>query len=205
MNQESETNITQLLNAAVDGDEDAAAAVWTRLYADIHGIAHRILAGESPQATLETSAVVNEVYLRLGIEHRAHWDSRRHFFGAVARAVGQYIIQQARRRNAHKRGGDRRRVPIAIVEGELQDYNVASSDSAERLIESIRRLEKLAPRPAELLWLRFVSGLTVNQVAAVLGISRRSVQKDWSFARAWLRRELDDPMSSKAPEENSAP
>jgi RNA polymerase sigma factor (sigma-70 family) len=73
------------------------------------------------------------------------------------------------------------------------------------LIESIRRLEKLAPRPAELLWLRFVSGLTVNQVAAVLGISRRSVQKDWSFARAWLRRELDDPMSSKAPEENSAP
>lgn len=198
MGSETPGSMTSLLNAAVDGDEAAAARVWTLLYEEVAGIAHRILAGESPQVTLETTVLVHEVYMRLGVDQRAHWDNRRHFFGAVSRAVGQYIIQQARRRSAAKRGGDRKRVPWSLVEGELRDFDMASSDMAERLIEAIRRLEQLAPRPAEVLWLRYVSGLSIEQVAEVLDISRRSVQKDWSFARAWLRRELGDDVKPKA-------
>jgi DNA-directed RNA polymerase specialized sigma24 family protein len=142
---------------------------------------------------LEPTLIADEVHMRLGVMQRAHWNNRRYFFGVVCQRVGQHITQQA------KRGGDRNRVPCSLLAGELPDFDRASSDAAQRLIEAIGRLEELSPRPAEVLWLRDVNGLSIEQAVHVLDSSRRTVQNAWSIARAWLLGELGDDVHSKTP------
>ena len=116
--------------------------------------------------------------------------NRRHFFGSAARVMGQFLIDHARSRSRVKRGGGMQRVPLEICEGELKNLETAHSDEIARLLGAMAALELEAPRRAEVAWLRYVLGLTIDQAAAILEVSRRTIIDDWRFAQAWLRRRL---------------
>jgi RNA polymerase sigma factor (TIGR02999 family) len=190
MDKETEGSVTKLLNAATQGDEEAESRVWSAIYSEVHQMAHRILSKEQNHPTLQTTMVVNEVYLQLAISQPAQWENRRHFFGSVARTIGQFLIQQHRRRNRLKRGGGWNQVPIKIAAGELSVFDKAMSDQGCRAVEALKELDTISPRPAEVAWLRFVAGLSVEHTARALDVSPRTVKKDWSFAKAWLRSTL---------------
>ncbi|MFM7134815.1 MAG: ECF-type sigma factor [Planctomycetota bacterium] len=186
--------LTLLLNAAGSGDAQAAATAWTRIYGEVHGMAERACRAENRQATLQPTLVVHELFLRLfgSAAPRAGWDDRRHFWGSVARAMSQFLIDHARAENAKRRGGGRARVDIAIVAGECADPTVALSEACASALEALDRLERESPETAQVARLRFLSGFSVEQTSEILGIAPRTVSKRWTFAQAWLRRALDE-------------
>jgi len=183
--------LTRILNTAIEGDHSAADAAWTAVYDDIHRMARSSLCHESPATQLQPTMLVHEVFLRLNRYHPNAWDNRRHFFGAAARCMQQYLIDQARHRTAKRRGGGRRKCSITVMAGELATWDTATSSEIPGLIGAIESLDEESPRAAEVARLRFILGLTVQQVATILEVSDRTIKKDWSFARAWLRRALD--------------
>lgn len=162
-------------------------ALFPLVYEELRRLARRQLAGEAREHTLRTTALVHEAYIRLVDGSRIGPVERAYFFGAAARAMRQVLVDHARRRNAAKRGGGR--APLA-----LGDLDVSVDAFAGELIDLDRALERLAelnPRHARVVECRFFGGLDVEQTAAVLDVSPRTVKSDWAFARAWLRRELE--------------
>jgi RNA polymerase sigma factor (TIGR02999 family) len=123
---------------------------------------------------------------------KSAWDDRRHFWGSVARAMGQFLIDLARTEGRLRRGGDRVRVPLEVVAGELEDVTRALSPLSIAAIEALDRLERESPECAEVARLRFLSGFSIEQTAIMLDIAPRTVSKRWNFARAWLRRAIAD-------------
>ena len=186
MNPESPKSITQILQTASNGDPKAAEHLWMMVYDELRAIARQQLAHESPGQTLQTTALVNEAYLRLIGDEQVQWENRRHFFGAAAQAMRRIRVDAARRRKRLKRGGDWKR--IAAEEGvPVTDEN---PDLILAVDEAVDRLEAMDARRAEVVKLRFFAGLRVEDVATALGVSPRTVELDWQFARAWLHREL---------------
>lgn len=187
-------DLTLLLNAAADGDGDAAARAWRAIYDEVRAMAARSCALDAPRASLQPTLVVHELFLKMfGPEvARARWDDRRHFWGSVARAMSQYLIDLARSENAARRGGGRVRVDLEIAAGELSDTTRALSSTAADALEALDRLELVSPETAQVARLRFLSGMSIEQTAAALEIAPRTVNKRWSFAQAWLRRALDE-------------
>ena len=179
--------VTALLRAWSDGSADAFDRVLPLVYDELHRMAARYLVGERSSISLQATALVNELCLRLLGWDPVHWQNRRHFFGVSARMMRRVLVDIARRRRADRRGGpDAIRVP-------LDDVDVPAGEPGADLLAVDAALEMLAledPRKAEVVELRFFGGLSVEETAEALGISARTVHADWAFARAWLYRSL---------------
>jgi RNA polymerase sigma factor (TIGR02999 family) len=178
--------VTSLLVAWSEGDESALAELVPKIYAELHRLAHHHLRGEHQQRTLQTTALVNEAYLRLVDTRRIRWESRAHFLGVAAQAMRRVLVDAARSRKARKRGGGAQRV-------ELDDVVLAAPEQAASLValdEALTSLARVDERKSRVVELRYFAGLTAAESAAVLRVSQETVQRDWHVARAWLLREL---------------
>ena len=189
---ESKESITRLIDAAASGDVSASSQLWESAYGDVRRMASAYLARERVNSQLQPTMLVHEVFLRIWAKDGVlpSWDGRKQFFGNVGRVMGQYLIDHARRRDRVKHGGDIKKYSLSIASGELASLEVALSEQSMVAIGSLTDLEDIAPRAAEVAWLRFVLGLTIEQTALALDVSERTVVDDWSFARAWLRRAI---------------
>lgn len=185
-------DLTKLLNAASAGDSNARDRAWRSVLAEIHEMAERACSAEGKRAHLQPTLLVNELYLKMygpGVTPTV-WDDRRHFWGSIGRALGQFLIDLARNEGRLRRGGDRLRVPIEVVAGELEDVTRALSPLAIAAIEALDRLELESPESAQVARMRFLSGFSIEQTAILLDIAPRTVSKRWNYARAWLRRAI---------------
>jgi RNA polymerase sigma factor (TIGR02999 family) len=179
---------TRLLSAAQQGDPAAAERLLPLVYDELRRLATQRLAKEKPGQTLQATALVHEAYLRLiDTEKAQHWDSRGHFFAAAAEAMRRILVERARRKGRARHGGGLRRLNL------LEEELVVSHPAEEILLldEALTRLSEVRPQAAEVVKLRFFSGLTIDETASVIGISPRTAGRLWVFARAWLRREMD--------------
>ena len=182
--------VTQLLEAAAKGEAGAAEALLPLVYKQLRGLARQRMARERAGHTLQATALVSEAYLRLvGDEGRAHFAGSAHFFHAAGEAMRRILIEHARARGRFKRGGGvgRRRVPLNVVDL-ATEVNFAD---AVALDEAFCRLEQESPDAAEVVRLRFYAGLSVEETAATLGVSPRTVNRAWTYARAWLFEALE--------------
>jgi RNA polymerase sigma factor (TIGR02999 family) len=177
------TPVTQLLEAAHRGDPRAAAELLPLVYEELRKLAAAQMSHEKPGHTLDATALVHEAYLRLVGDQR--FDGRGHFFAAAAEAMRRILVENARRRNADKRGGGRARVDLP------EHLPAARADSDVLAVdEALDLLAAEEPQVAELVKLHFFAGLTIDAAAAALGVSPRTAYRDWQFARAWLFRRL---------------
>lgn len=187
MDDEASQDITQLLAAAADGDEQAINRLSEAVYDELHRLAHAILKRNQPNQTLQTTALVNEAWMRLtGAEETAYEDSR-HFYRTAAKAMRSILIDYARTRRAKKRGGSWQRAPLDnLVEAiEFDQIDLIALDDA------LTRLEAISPRRSQVVELRFFAGLSIEQTAHTLGISHGTVENEWLFARVWLHRAIE--------------
>jgi RNA polymerase sigma factor (TIGR02999 family) len=191
MTTRSPKEITRLLVAWGDGDEAALEALTPLVYQQLHRLAHHYLSHERPGHTLQTSALVNEAYLRLIDWKNVRWESRAHFFAVSAQLMRRILVDFARSRHYGKRGGG---VPALALEEAALVSGEKSTDLVA-LDEALVSLAKLDPRQSKVVELRFFGGLTLEETAEVLKVSEATVRRDWSLARAWLRREMLDAKS----------
>jgi RNA polymerase sigma factor (TIGR02999 family) len=179
--------LTRILKDVGAGRARASDELLPLVYEELLLIARQRLREERVNHTLNATALVHEAYLRLAGDDSACWESRAHFFGAAARAMRQVLIDYARRRGREKRVGGRRQLPLNVVdlavEAPLEDV-LAVDQAVERLAQQDRRL-------ADIVQLRFYAGLSIEETASVLGISERTVRREWLLARAWLLKALD--------------
>jgi RNA polymerase sigma factor (TIGR02999 family) len=181
------TDVTRILNGIEQGDPSAAERLLPLVYAELRELAAARMAQEKPGQTLQATALVHEAYLRLvDVERAQHWDSRGHFFAAAAEAMRRILVDNARRKKAEKRGGDRQRVPL----DEAAPVAQVTPDELLGLDEMLRELAANDPLGARLVELRYFAGLDVEQAAAAIGISAATAYRHWSFARAWLHNEM---------------
>lgn len=188
--------VEELLARRSAGDAHALAALWREIYAEVHRLAHTMLSREGARRPIDTTVLVHELYLKMG---DAVFENRAHLFGSLVRMMGQIVTDAARRRAVERRAGERlahgrAAEPALSLDTPALGLPPDESGSASaRVVETLGRLDQLAPRAAAVAWLRFVGGLTVEQVAVCLDISERTVKSDWAFARAWMHRELTAP------------
>ena len=176
-------DVTQILNAIEAGDPKAASLLFPLIYEELRHLAAAQMAREKPGQTLDATALVHEAFLRLvGSANEQQFENRRHFFAVAAEAMRRILVESARRRAAQKRGGNARRVDLndLLADGERRDENLLALD------EALNDLEVQDCQAAQLVKLRYFSGLTHQQAADSLGITRRQADKIWSVARAWL-------------------
>jgi RNA polymerase sigma factor (TIGR02999 family) len=183
------SNVTQILAAIEQGDPAAASELLPLVYKELRKLAAQRLAQEKPGQTLQATALVHEAYLRLignDAGQASHWNCRGHFFGAAAEAMRRILVDRARNRKRLKRDGERRRIDLDQIE-------MALDTPSEELLALDEALEKLAseyPECAQLVKLRFFAGMSQGDTAAALGVPRRTADRHWAFARAWLHRQL---------------
>ena len=182
------SDVTQILSAIEAGDPKAAAELLPLVYDELRKLAAARLAQEKPGQTLQPTALVHEAYLRLvGGSQPQDWGGRGHFFAAAAEAMRRILIDHARRKQTRKSGGGRDRLNLDDVEPALEE----GDDRLLVLDEALRQFEAEDPRKAELVKLRFFAGLTAEEAAAALGVSTSTAEKDWAYARSWLRVAID--------------
>ena len=179
--------ITALLEAWRAGDEKARDELVAIVYPELRRLAHQRLSRERPDHTLQTTALVHELYLRLCASGPVAWRDRAHFLAVAARQLRYILIDYARTAARHKRGGDQIRVTLPDVPGAA----AATAEDVISLNDALTRLEKLASRPAQVVELRFFAGMTEKEIAEVVGASVATVKRDWDFARSWLITELE--------------
>lgn len=180
--------VTQLLSQLAGGDERAADRLLPAVFDEFRALAASYMSREGRDHTFQPTALVNEAYLRLVDQRQTDWKDRSHFFAIGAQAMRRILVDHARAKRREKRGGSAQRIAlhddIALSPGRDEDV-LAVHDALERLVE-------LDPRQARIVELRFFAGLNVEEVAEVLGVSKRTVESDWTMVRAWLRKELGD-------------
>ena len=185
----SMTDVTRILLAIEQGNTKAAEQLLPLVYDELRKLAAQKLAREKPGQTLQPTALVHEAYLRLvGADPQQSWDNRSHFFAAAAEAMRRILVERARRRKRLRHGGGRRRL-------DLQEAVSRSDSPHEELLALDEALTKLAtrePAKAELVKLRYFAGLSIDEAADLLRISRTTAKRYWAFARAWLLAEIDD-------------
>lgn len=180
-------NITLLLKQWSAGDRKALDQLTPLVYEELRQQAARYLRRERPGHTLQTTALIHEAYLRLIDVKDVQWQGRTHFFAIAANLMRRILVDHARRRDAEKRVGPHFRLTLdeALLVAKETDVDLLAVD------EALDRLAAIDPQQARVVELRFFSGLTVEETATALGISAKTVKRDWSVARAWLRREMD--------------
>jgi RNA polymerase sigma factor (TIGR02999 family) len=177
------SEVTHILSAIEQGDPSAAEQLLPLVYDELRQLAAARLAQEKPGQTLQATALVHEAYLRLvDVEQAQHWDSRGHFFAAAAEAMRRILLNRARDKKRLKRGGGRGRLNLDRIEIALD----TSDDQLIALDEALTELAAEEPEGARLVNLRFFAGLTLKDAAAALGLSRRTAERHWTYARAWL-------------------
>jgi RNA polymerase sigma factor (TIGR02999 family) len=187
MTDQPTSQVTALLQAAQDGDAEAAERVLPLVYDELRKLAQARMAHLSPGQTLQPTALVHETYLRLVGKADLHVQSRRHFFFMAARAMRDILVEQARAKAGPRRGGGRHRV-------ELNDAVAADGPPADEVLavhEALEELEKEDPEKAQIVKLRYFAGMTMEEVAQVLGVSVRTLHRDWRFIKAWLKSRLE--------------
>lgn len=185
---DADADVTGMLLAASGGDEAAAGKLVELVYGELRERAEVMLRKEAPGQTVQATMLVHDAYMKLIRQERASWNDRNHFFAMAAQTMRRLLIDHARGRKRDKRGGGAVRIPIDERLGLTQhaDADVLAVEDA------LVRLEALDPEHARIVELRFFGGLTVEQVAQQLGMSKRSVEAEWTMIAAWLRRELRD-------------
>ncbi|MGE5109955.1 MAG: sigma-70 family RNA polymerase sigma factor [Acidobacteriaceae bacterium] len=178
--------VTQLLQAWSVGDKQALGRLIPLVHKELHRLARRYMAGESPGHTLQTTALVNEAYLRLVDVKKVSWQNRAHFFGVSAQLMRQILVDLARSRHSLKRGGDTPTLSLeeALIVSPERGADVVALDDTLKVLASID------PRRSRVVELRFFGGLSVEEAAEVLKVSPETVMHDWKLAKAWLLREL---------------
>lgn len=182
-------NVTPILWAAQRGDEAAAAQLLPLVYDELRKLAQDRLARLPPGQSLQPTALVHEVYLRLIGKRNLRLESRRRFFFAAARAMRDILVEQARRKAGPKRGGGRRRVELSEHVAIIQP----PSQEIQDLHEALGELEHLDPLKARIVELRYFAGMSMKEAAEVLGLSERTLHRHWRFIKAWLKRRLAEP------------
>ena len=183
------SGVTQILVDLGEGDPHAAAKLLPLVYEELRTLAHGRMGCEPPGLTLQPTALVHEAYLRLVGNGSVHWNSRGHFFGAAAEAMRRILVERARKAQRIRHGGGRRR-------NELDDVSVATpsedfvNDEILALDEAMSRFEAEDPQRSSVAKLRYFAGLSMEQTADILGISRATVARHWTLGRAWLRHEM---------------
>ena len=186
--------VTQLLKAWTGGDEEALEKLIPLVYRRLHQVAQRCMAGQRPDHTLQTTALVNEVYLRLVDCEQVNWQDRAHFFAVSARLMRRILIDFARSRGYQKRGAGATHIPLeeAPSVGSEPDPNLVALDDA------LKALAAVDERKAKVVELRFFGGLSIDETAEVLKVSVETVVRDWRLAKMWLLRELSEGNRSGA-------
>lgn len=180
---------TDLLNAIAAGDQSASEALLPLVYDELRRLASYKLGGEKKQQTLQATALVHEAYIRLvNAESRQSWDSKAHFFAAAAECMRRILIDNARRKRSLKRGGEFQRDAIDV--DEISIAEVRTDVDILALNEALDKLEQEDEQLSTIVKLRCFVGMTIAEVAEATGVPHRSVDRLWSFAKAWLRREL---------------
>jgi RNA polymerase sigma factor (TIGR02999 family) len=180
--------VTQLLLAWSAGDPEALARLMPLVHAELHRLAKQYMRGERPDPALQTTALVNEAFLRLVDAREVRWQNRAHFFAVSARLLRQILVDFARSRGYQKRGGGARHVPLdeALAFGQERDEDLVALDDA------LRALAAVDARKSQVVELRFFGGLSVEETAEILQVSPETVRRDWRLAKAWLRRHLSE-------------
>ncbi len=178
--------VTLLLQAWGDGNKEALDRLTPLVCHELHRIAGRLMAGQRPNHTLQATALVNEAYLRLVDARKVNWHDRAHFFALCARAMRQILVDHARSRHSLKRGAGKVQIQLneGLAAGRPSEANLLELDDA------LNRLAAVDPRKSHVVELRFFGGLNLEETAEALGISTKTVQRDWDMARAWLYGEL---------------
>ena len=190
-------DVTQLLLAWRGGDQQALEQLMPRVYEELRRMAERSLRRERSGHTLHSTALVNEVYLRLVAQDRVHWQNRAQFLGIAGELMRRILVDHARKRQAAKRDGGLR---LTLDEGLTPVPDRGSATRVVNLLaldDALHRLQELDPRQARIVELRYFAGLKVEETAEVLGLSPRTVKREWQMARAWLKREMAWSSESK--------
>jgi RNA polymerase sigma factor (TIGR02999 family) len=181
------SEVTQILNAIEQGDPKAADQLLPLVYNELRKLAAQKLAQEKPGQTLQATALVHEAYVRLvGVEKGQVWDSRGHFFAAAAEAMRRILIDAARKKKSHKHGGVGKRVKLEHIEM----ASLSAPDECLVFDDALTKLAREDSDAAQLVKLRYFAGLSVEEAAALIGLSRASGYERWAYARAWLHFEL---------------
>jgi len=181
--------VTQLLQEWSHGDDAALAELTPLVYEELRRLAHHYMKGERPDHTLQTTALVNEAYLRLADQINPNWRSRAHFFAVAARGMRRILVSYARSNRAQKRGGGAARI-------ELDEAAILSPEQSKEIVdlhEALERLGTLDSRKAQVVEHKYFGGLNHDEIAEVMKISAVTVRRDWVFAKAWLHKELHQP------------
>lgn len=184
--------VTQLLVAWGKGDELAREQLMALVYEELHRLAHNYMRRESPGHTLQTSALVNEAFVRLVDQKDVRWQNRAHFFGIAAQTMRRILVDYARSRKSTKRGGGAAQIS-------LNEALIVSDERSAEVVnvhEALERLAEFDPRKSQLVELRFFGGLSIDEAAEVLRVSPGTVMRDWTLAKAWLRREISSDGSA---------
>lgn len=193
-------DVTQLLYQIDAGDADAANRLLPLIYDQLRSLARQKLRHESAGQTLQGTALVHEAYIKLvGGNNGQQWQGRRHFFAAAAEAMRRILVDNARRKKSLKRGGDRERQPLE----EVADQPATSQDDVLAISEALEKLAREEPEKAELVKLRYFAGLTLPEIAELLGISRATASRHWTYAKAWLFDEIFSDSKSTQFDTNS--
>jgi RNA polymerase sigma factor (TIGR02999 family) len=187
--------LTLLLNRMQKGDRAAGDEAASRIYGELHRIASREMRRERPGHTLQTTALVNEAYMRLSAAGSLEIQSRGHFFAVASRQMRRILVDHARSAGAQRRGG-------GAIQIELDDAQAGTEDRGLDLLlldESLAELERIDPRAAKVVELRYFGGHTDKEVVEALGVSLATVRRDWEFARSWLFRRMQGPGGKKPP------
>ena len=184
--------VTELLVAWGNGDKNARDQLMTIVYQELHRLAHHYMKRESPGHTLQTSALVNEAFVRLVDQRNVRWQNRAHFFGIAAQMMRRILVDYARQRRYLKRGGG---APTMSLD-EALIISEERSDEVIELHEAMQKLVEFDPRKSQIVELRFFGGLSIEETAEVLAVSPGTVMRDWTLAKAWLRREMTNNSST---------
>jgi len=187
------SDVTRILSQMEEGDPVAAERLLPLLYDELRKLAAAKLAQEKPGQTLQATALVHDAYIRLvDVEKAQQWDSRRHFFSAAAEAMQRILVENARRKNRLKRGGELDRAELPDV-AEIKECRL---DDLIDLGQALKKLDLHDPEKAEVVKLRFFAGLSLEEISQILSISVPTVKRHWRFARAWLHKEMHQTAES---------
>jgi RNA polymerase sigma factor (TIGR02999 family) len=179
-------DVTQLLVAWSNGDEAARDELIPLVYEELHRLAHHYMNGERTGHTLQTSALINEAFVRLVDQRDVYWQNRSHFFGIAAQMMRRVLVDYARSRQYQKRGGD-------AVQVSLNEELIVSNEQTAEVValdDALKSLATFDERKCRIVELRFFAGLSIEETAQVLGISAGTVMREWTVAKAWLRKEI---------------